>query len=183
MNKQDFISLFNFMHPNFFESESIKSLSDDMVFDEMILPLEKFDANKYTKSFGNNISFGFYKGSIEEIKKAVAEVERDWKQYFSETDRIYCGFVDGKVASFCLIDSMGTYTVNGKQLKIGGPGCVGTLPSYRNIGIGLTTVKYATQILKDEGFDYSYIHFTGVAEWYEKLGYESIIKWSRNGIL
>ena len=75
------------------------------------------------------------------------------------------------------------HNINGRELKIGGPGCVGTLPEYRKKGIGLTMVKKVTEILKEEGYDYSYIHFTGVAPWYEKLGYETILKWNKHGLL
>ena len=39
------------------------------------------------------------------------------------------------------------------------------------------------QILKEEGYDYSYIHYTGVAPWYEKLGYQTFAKWNKNGVL
>lgn len=61
-------------------------------------------------------------------------------------------------------------------------GCVGTLPEYRDRGIGLTMVKHVTGILREEGYDYSYIHYTYLAPWYEKLGYKTVIKWGRNGI-
>lgn len=77
---------------------------------------------------------------------------------------------------------MGTYEIKGQKIKIGGPGCVGTLPEYRDKGIGLTMVQHVTQILKEEGYDYSTIHYSYLASWYEKLGYKTIIKWNRNGI-
>ncbi len=44
-------------------------------------------------------------------------------------------------------------------------------------------VKHVTQILKEEGYDYSYIHYTYLAPWYERLGYKTVIKWNRDGIL
>ena len=44
-------------------------------------------------------------------------------------------------------------------------------------------VKNVTRILKEDGYDYSYIHFTGVASWYEKLGYKTSIKWNKHGVL
>ena len=44
-------------------------------------------------------------------------------------------------------------------------------------------VKHVTQILKEEGYDYSYIHFTGVAPWYEKLGYKTSVQWTKNGVV
>ena len=91
--------------------------------------------------------------------------------------------IDGRIASFCIIEDMGTHTLDGRAVRIGGPGCVGTVPEYRNRGVGLTMVRNVTRILKEEGFDFSYIHYTGVAPWYRKLGYMTILKWNKNGIL
>ncbi len=182
MTKQEYISLFNALHPNFFESQSICDLPEDSVYDEMILSLSEFDVYCYDKKLDDNVSFGFYKGDLDKIKKAAAKVEESWAPLYDGNDRIFCGYIDGEIASFCMIEDMGVHEINGRKLKIGGPGCVGTLPKYRNKGIGLIMVKKATKILKDEGYDYSYIHYTGVAPWYEKLGYKTTIKWSKNGI-
>ena len=183
MNKKESILLFHCLHPNFFESESIRGLPEEYVFDEMILSLNEFDIHKDDKKFDGSVSFGFYDGDLDELKKAVEKVEKDWAPYFNEKDRIFCGYVNGKVASFCLVDNMGTHKINGRALKMGGPGCVGTLPEYRDQGIGLSMVKRVTQILKEGGFDYSYVHYTYVAPWYEKLGYKTCLKWNRSGIL
>lgn len=182
MTKQDYISLLNSINPNFFERETIRSLSEEEVFDEMILSLNEFDIHKYNKKLDDDISFGFYDGDLAELKKEIEKVDPNWPQYFDGKHRIYCGYVDGKVASFCLVEDMGIHNINGCEMKVGGPGCVGTLPEYRHKGIGLTMVKHVTQILKEEGYDYSYIHFTGVASWYEKLGYKTSIKWNKNGV-
>ena len=182
MNKQDYILLLDCIHPNFFEGEIIRGLSEELVFDEMILPLNEFDIHKYDKNPGDNISFGFYDGDLDELKKEVEKVVWHWGQFFNGKHRIYCGYIDGKVASFCLVEDMGIHNINGCEIKIGGPGCVGTLLEYRNKGIGLTMVKHVTQILKEEGYDYSYIHYTGVASWYEKVGYKTSIRWSKNGV-
>lgn len=183
MNRQEYISLFDCMYPDFFERENIRTLSEELIFDEMILPLDEFDLHKYDKNLDDNISFGYYEGDIDELKEVVGKVSQWWLQFFDGKHRAYCGYIDGKVASFCLVENMGIYTVSGRDLKIGGPGCVGTLPEYRHKGIGLTMVKLVTQILKEEGYDYSYIHFTGVASWYEKLGYKTSIKWGKKGVV
>jgi len=149
----------------------------------MILSLDKFNLQKYDKKSDDNISFGFYEGNLEELKEVVRQVIEYWAEMYNGTHRAYCGYVNGKVVSFYLVENKGIHNINRRQLKIGGPGCVGTLPEYRNRGVGLTMVRNVTQILKEEGYDYSYIHFTGVATWYEKLGYKSSIKWSRDGVI
>lgn len=183
MTKQDAITLMNYMHPNFFESEHIRTLPEKWVHDEMILSLDEFDPNRYEKVLDDTISFGYYEGNLEELKKEVVKVIQDWGPYFDGKHRVYCGYVNGVVASFCLVEDMGVHDIGGRKLKIGGPGCVGTLPEYRDKGIGLTMVKQVTQILKDEGYDYSYIHYTGDAAWYAKLGYKTTVRWNRNGVL
>ena len=58
-----------------------------------------------------------------------------------------------------------------------------TVPEYRNRGIGLTMVKNVTEILRTEGYDYSYIHYTGISGWYKKLGYKTVLKWNGKGII
>lgn len=183
MDKQQASELFHRMHPGFFEREYIKSLPEDEIYEEMLLPLDGFDGAGYDKAFDGSVSFGFFEGDREELLRAVGEVEDGWVKYYTEGSRAYCGYIDGRVASFCLVEDMGRHEVAGRVLRIGGPGCVGTLPCFRHRGIGLVTVKRATQILKDEGFDLSYIHYTAVAPWYARLGYETLLRWSGRGIL
>lgn len=183
MTRQESIQLFNSMHPDFFAGENIRNIPDEWIYEEMVLSLDEFDPCKYDRKLDENISFGYYQGGICEIKKAVERVDEDWSQYYTEKQRIYCGYMDEKIVSFCIIANLGVHNMNGRKVKVGGPGCVGTLPEYRNKGIGLTMVKHITQILKDEGYDYSYIHYIGVAPWYEKLGYKTTIKWTGKGIL
>ena len=175
--------LFHMMHPDFFNREYIESISDDkIVFDEMMIDLNDFDDLSYEKTFDNSVSFGFYDGNREKLLEIVKCVEDDWVDFFGETDRVFCGYVNGEVVSFCIVEDMGEYEIDGKRIKIGGPGCVGTLSEHRNNGIGLTMVKRATQILKNEGFDYSYIHYTHIADWYSKLGYKTVLQWTKNGV-
>lgn len=183
MTKQNYIELFNQLHPNFFENQGIRNMPEEYVLDEMILPLKEFDTHMYDKKLEENVSFGFYDGDYDELREAVKKVDEPWVQYFTEKQRIYCGYIDGRVASFCIIDDMGQHTIDGCAIKVGGPGCVGTIPEYRDRGIGLTMVKHATIILKEEGYDYSYIHYTAVAPWYAKLGYKTTIQWNKNGVI
>lgn len=183
MNRRDYISLFDLMHPNFFGQDYIRAMPREYVFDEMVLPLAEFDERAYERDLGDGVSFGFYDGDIDGLRSAVASVDEDWVKYFTADRRIYCGYVDGKVASFCIVDDLGTHDLGGRTVKVGGPGCVGTVPAYRDRGIGLTMVKRVTKLLKDEGYDYSYIHYTYVAPWYAKLGYKTSIRWNSGGII
>lgn len=182
MNQQESMVLFHRMHPDFFEKENIRNLPEECVFEEMILPLREFDMAGSDPKTGDTVSFGFYNGDLEELKKKVEAVEPHWVPFYGEKCRIYCGYIGKDVVSFCLVDDMGTYRIGGRTIRVGGPGCVGTLPEHRRRGIGSAMIRNVTRMLRDEGFDYSYIHFTGVAPWYEKLGYKTTIRWNKNGI-
>ena len=183
MTKQDYISLFNAMHPDFFKQSYICELPEDKVLEEMILALDDFDASLYEKTLAEGVTFGFYDGNLNKLKLLVEQVDENWPAFFTSNQNIFCGFIDGHVASFCMLEDYGEHILDGRGVRIGGPGCVGTLPKYRGRGLGLSMVKKASQILKDKGFDYSYIHYTGVARWYEKLGYKTILSWNCHGIL
>lgn len=183
VSEEEYEKLFLEMHPNFFEREYVKATAEGKIASELLLRLQEFDASKYKKTFGDDVTFGFYDGSLEELHKAVEKVNPKWVKNFTEDMRVYCGFIDGNIASFCIIDDFGTHEVDGMTWKIAGPGCVGTLPEYRDRGIGLSMVSQVTEILRDELYDYSYIFYTYVDKWYEKLGYKTILKWDKHGFV
>ena len=183
MSAQEYRALFESVYPGFFERGSIRALPKEYIFDEMILHLSDFDPHIYEKAMDDSVTFGYYEGDAETILGAVEKVEEGWLPIYKRENRVFCGYIDGKLASFCIIENMGEHTFAGKTVRVGGPGCVGTLPEYRHKGVGLTMVKHVTQILKDEGYDISFIHYTGVAPWYEKLGYKTIVRWNTDGIL
>ena len=176
--------LFEYMHPGFFEKPSTQTLPEGAVMEEMLLRLKDYDGGETAEGAGaaalpEGIRFGFYDGSMEKLRGAVEQVADGWLQYYTLKSRIFCAFDGDRIASFCILEDMGFW----RGLFIGGPGCVGTVPEYRRRGIGLEMVRRATLILKEEGCDISYIHYTGVAHWYEKLGYRSVLRWNRKGFL
>jgi len=171
--------MFRQFHPDFFEEESIRELPGDEVFEEQILDLRSFDPSAVEVPCPGHIIFGMYAGDLDTLRRAVALVDEDWVQYFNEGDAVYCAFDGDQVVSFCNLDEFGVF--EGK--KIGGPGCVGTVPAYRKQGIGLKMVQKATALLKEQGCDMSYIHYTHVGPWYAKLGYETVLRWNAAGFL
>lgn len=182
MVKSAYVTLFNEMHPGYFERDYVKAVSDSEPASEMLLDLREFDVGGYDKAFDDGVSFGYYNGDSETLIEAVRAVVPHWVPFFDGHSRVYCGYVNGDIASFCMIEDFGEHTVNGVKWKIGGPGCVGTIPGYRNRGIGLTMVRNVTHILHEELYDYSYIHYTYETGWYSKLGYKTFLTWSGNGI-
>lgn len=175
----NYTDMFNALHPGFLDTEGIRSLPPEEIFEEQILDLHAFSSAAVKVNCPEHITFGMYHGDMEALRQAVALVDKDWVAYFNKNDSVYCAMDGDKVVSFCLLDKFGEY----QGLRIAGPGCVGTIPSARGQGIGLKMVQNATEILKAQGYDLSYIHYTHVGRWYAKLGYETIVRWSANGIL
>lgn len=175
----NYADLFSTLQPGFFQQEHIRSLPAEQVFEEQIIDLHTWQPGQSELPCPAGITFGFYQGDIAALHAAVRQVEDDWVEYFNEGDRVYCAFDGDQVVSFCLLDQFGQYA----DLRIGAPGCVGTIPAYRKQGIGLKMVQNATAILKEEGYDLSYIHYTAVGHWYARLGYQTILRWNSQGIV
>lgn len=171
--------MFHHLHPGFFDQPSIRALPEEDVFDEQVLDLHTFSTENVSIACPAHITFGWFQGDVSALQEAVREVDADWVQYFRSGERAYCAFDGERVVSFCLVDEMGTYA----GLRIGGPGCVGTVPAYRQQGIGLKMVQKATEILREEGFDLSYIHYTHVGHWYARLGYRTVLRWNARGLV
>ena len=144
--------------------------------DEMLLAL-----GGYTDPLPalDGVTFGFYFGDPARLLKAVNEVEPNWAKYYDGREPAFCGFVGDTVVSFCLLSDFGEREIFGGKAKFGGTGCVGTIHAYRRRGIGLKMVSLGTLILQERGFDYSYIHDTGIPDWYAKLGYKTIFRRER----
>ena len=166
-------------NPSFFEKENIKNLPEDESFAELVIDLKKESIEALPYDFPAGITFAEYKGDIEKLIKAVAEVEDGWVKYFEEGGRVFCAFDGDEIAAFCFITDMGMHD----GVHVGGPGCVGTVPKYRKRGIGLEMVRRATIVLAAEGYDISWIHYTHLAHWYEKLGYHTILEWNSSGFI
>ena len=175
----DYADMFHALHPGFFDEESIRALPPEEVFEEQILDLKSFRTDAIDLPCPEPITFGLYAGDLETLRRAVGLVDDDWPQYFNEGDRVYCAYDGQQIVSFCILDEFGEY----QQLRVGGPGCVGTIPAYRQQGIGLKLVQNATAILRDEGYDLSYIHYTHVGHWYARLGYQTILRWNGRGLI
>lgn len=177
----DYTELFHSLHPGFFDRESIRALPLNDVSAEQVLYLDRFVPEKTCFPFPGGIRFDIYDGDTQKLVQAVGQVEEGWKQYYEEPGEhpVFCAFDGDKVASFCTLHDMGLHL----GLHVGGPGCVGTVPGYRRRGIGLEMVRRATEYFQKNGFDLAYIHYTHVDKWYEKLGYETVLKWNSGGIV
>lgn len=183
MTKEQCEALFLEMNPGYFERDYVRKVPEDEPASEMLLSLKDFDESIYEKSFDSEIHFGRYDGDMDKLRENVAKVVPHWTEFFEDSSKVYCGFIGGNVASFCQIEDFGEHVINGRKLRIGGPGCVGTLPEFRDRGIGLSMVRNVTKLLRDEHYDLSYIHYTYETAWYEKLGYKTFVSWTGKGFV
>ncbi len=179
MREPDYRDMFDTMHPGFFEKEYIRAADPEDVFSEMILDL-KASAPLPPLPSPEGVRYGIWEGDRDALIGAVRKVIPAWVPIF-ETGKtpVLCGLDDGQIRSFCMLEHMRSY----RDLRIAGPGCVGTVPEARGRGIGLRMVQLATEHFRAEGFDLSYIHYTGVALWYAKLGYRTVLTWNRDGFI
>ena len=144
--------------------------------EEMKRSIQDFCIDNYALPVPENTSFGWYQGSMKELEKAVADVEADWAKYFDENSNVFCGWCNNEISSFCIVDYDSECILSNGNNKVGTIGCVGTVHKYRKKGIGLKMVALASEELKKQKCDLCFIHFTGVASWYAKLGYETFLK-------
>lgn len=172
-------NLFDRLYPDFFQDPGVSSLPEDDIFTELVMDLRQPIPCLSPLPCPAGITFGDYRGDLETLRAAVAQVDEDWVQYFNEGDRVFGAFSGDQLVAFCSLEEMG----QPDGLRISGPGCVGTLPPFRRQGIGLEMVRRATLILKEEGYALSWIHYTHLADWYSRLGYRPVLRWNRSGIL
>lgn len=147
----------------------------ECIFNEMSLELADFSAPQYTAQEG--AQFCFYDGSIETMRRAVAEVDDEWVQYFGEDGLFFVCLMNGEIASFCIVGEDECCLLSDGK-RIGSVGCVGTVPKFRRNGIGLHMVALAAEHLKSVGCDRVFIHYTHLDKWYGKLGAETFLRFS-----
>lgn len=175
----DYAEIFQRLNPDFFQAQSIRSLPKDWHFSELVMDLRKVSPGASPLPHPAGITFGIYHGALTALQDAVLQVDADWVQYFQGDEPTFCAYDGQKIAAFCSLSDMGTV----QGLRIGGPGCVGTVPAYRRQGIGLEMVRLATIALQQNAYDLSWIHYTHLANWYARLGYRPVLRWNSSGIL
>ena len=175
----DYADVFRYIQPGFFQKDYIRSLPKEHIFDEQVLVLASYDPAALAIPAPAHITYGVYTGDHAALLQAVRAVDEDWAQWFQPDSRAFVAMDGDRVVSFCLLDDFGEY----EGLKIGAPGCVGTVPAYRKRGIGLRMIQLATQVLKADGYDLSWIHYTHVGHWYARLGYRTVVKWNCEGVV
>lgn len=145
------------------------------IFAEMSMPLGAYQEKTAPIS---GVTYEFYRGDMETLRAAVRQVDEEWVQYFTGDSPVLCGFQNGKLASFCIVEEASSCMIAAPGIRIGSIGCVGTVPEYRSRGIGLRMVDLAAVHLQKEGFDKAYIGYTHIDRWYAQLGYRTFARFS-----
>ena len=107
--KLNFSKMFMDMHPGFFEKEYIKNIGDGREYKELILWASDIEKTNIPIEVPDNITFGMYEGDFEAFLSEVRRVDTGWAEIYKPGDRIYCGFDGEKIASFCMLEDMGTW--------------------------------------------------------------------------
>lgn len=112
----------------------------------------------------------------EKLLKAIESVEPNWVQYFSKPSpksRIKTLIAEdirnGAIAGFVTTEpNAATFEHDG--LITGSMGCVGVVPEYRRLGIGLRMVADGMQKLKEQGDQAVELTYIVLTDWYSRLG-------------
>ncbi len=153
----------------FFEKHGYNS---DFVSVNMNLDTEKFDINSLDIPVPENVTYRYARESEhDKVIEAVKKVVPDWVQYYENTeDKILIALCDGEIAAFELINEYGGIFTKG-NIKHGCIGCVGTVPQFRNRGIGLYMTAVGADLLKTEGCDSIQLLYVERVKWYGKIGF------------
>lgn len=105
--------------------------------------------------------------------RAVEQVDPSWVPFYQQASALALAEADGQIASFIILAKDGMPFAPSFPGCVAGLGCLGTVPALRSRGIGLTLAAYATDVLRREGFDHSYLGYTWLEQWYGRLGYRT----------
>lgn len=145
---------------------------------EKTMRFDGYDAEKLgLRLYPEGITFGFFEGDREELRKSVALVDDEWVQYFDDECPVFCAFEDGKPVGFTIMGYDDLCVLSGEGERVGSIGCVGVMPSVRKRGIGIAMAAHACTILKEIGCTRLFIHYTHLVNWYERLGCKTFLEY------
>ena len=72
ITKKQYEDLFLEMNPDFFEREYVKAVPENEPASEMLLCLRDFDEESYVKTFGDEVTFGYYHSDMDMLRKEGA---------------------------------------------------------------------------------------------------------------
>ncbi len=150
----------------------------DEITANMAASLEDFDIDKLDiYPAPEYIRFRYEKPEEhEKLLKAIEAVEPNWVQYFSKPSPksrmktlIAEDIRNGAIAGFVTTEPNAA-TFEHDNLITGSMGCVGVVPEYRRLGIGLRMVADGMQKLKEQGDQAVELTYIVLTDWYSRLG-------------
>lgn len=130
-----------------------------------ISKLYKNDADELMNMLKDEIDIS---GWVPFYKKMIDD------QYY---DKIFIAQADTEIVGCAmLLDEKDIRWSRNFPGKTGGIGCLGVINRYRKNGIGTALAIEVTNELKNLGYDYSYIGYTYLEDWYGKLGYRTVYR-------
>lgn len=105
-----------------------------------------------------------------DVRVAVAQTEPYWVRFYAGDISVFVAEFEGEIVGFVLLLSDMCFATNFLG-RVGGLGCLGVVPKWREKGIGLRLAAHATQALLERGMDWSYLGYTWLEDWYGRLGY------------
>ncbi len=150
----------------------------DEITANMAAALENFDIDKLDiYPAPEYIRFRYEKPEEhEKLLKAIEAVEPNWVQYFSKPSPksrmktlIAEDIRNGAIAGFVTTEPNAA-TFEHDNLITGSMGCVGVVPEYRRLGIGLRMVADGMQKLKEQGDQAVELTYIVLTDWYSRLG-------------
>lgn len=162
------------MQNKFFEKEGYTAHNGCL---EMRMEMSDFDFEKLDiPPCPDNVTFGYIsEDRKDELLAAVEKVNEDWVQYFTFDSPVFAAEIDGKIASFCIVDVNADTIISTDKNSVGMIGCVGTVPEHRRKGIGLAMAANAVQDVKQKGCSDVFIHYTYLDWWYGRLGFKTFL--------
>ncbi len=153
----------------FFEKHGYKS---DFVSVNMNLETENYDIAALDIPIPENVTYRYARESeLDKVIAAVKTVIPEWAKCYENTeDKILIAECENEIAAFELLNEYGGVFTKG-NIKHGCIGCVGTVPKYRNRGIGLYMTAYGVDLLKTEGCESIQLLYVERVKWYGKLGF------------
>lgn len=153
--------------------------------------LDDYDTSTWVWERVRGLSIEFVtaeRADLAAVNFVAAEMP-DWQPYYAQAaaegrgqDILLARRSDhGEILGACLVESPYSRWAQRFEQPLGAPGCILTAESARGQGIGMAITDRAAEILQARGCRTSFLGWTGLVDWYGKLGYrvwqEYVMSW------
>lgn len=117
--------------------------------------------------------------TLDPVLACVAKIDGSWLPYYRDAprERMLSASHNGEVVGCVMLVEDDIRLADCFPGRVGGLGCLGVAPEYREHGIGLALANAATEQLRREGYAVSYLGYTWLEDWYGRLGYRTYLRY------